>query len=119
MIALEDLVRLLTLLAANLMPLPLPSPSLMIVTDDNSYSTRRLHAAFCSATGHKPWVPSPPVPVWRSLCRLLDGLRGEAPGQNWARITAEECYRSSGLVSVGFEPALNFEQSLGLSSGAR
>ncbi|MDP5054373.1 MAG: NAD-dependent epimerase/dehydratase family protein [Congregibacter sp.] len=119
MIALDDLVRLLTLLAAHSSPSSSPSPSLLIATDNHSYSTRRLHAAFCAAMGRTPWIPSPPPPVWRGLCRVLDSLRGETPGRTWARLTGEERYRPTGLASLGFEPILSFEHSLGLSSHAQ
>lgn len=110
MIALADLVRLLALLVAA----PVQASSLITVTDNESYSTRRLHAALCAATDRRPWLPSPPGVVWQSFCNLWDILRLEKAGGTWARMTADECYLSSGLDGLGFQPGLNFEASLGV-----
>ncbi|EED33755.1 UDP-glucose 4-epimerase [gamma proteobacterium NOR5-3] len=112
MIALDDLVRVLALLVDA--SLSVPVPALMTVTDEQIYSTRRLHAAICAAMEREPWLPSPPAFVWRSLCRLWDALRGEKSGCTWERMTADECYRSSGLESLDFQPSLSFEASLGV-----
>ncbi|MDA8962483.1 UDP-glucose 4-epimerase, partial [Congregibacter sp.] len=101
-------------LLALLVAAPVQAPLLMTVTDNESYSTRRLHAALCAATDRRPWLPSPPELVWRSFCKLWDMLRKEQAGGAWARMTADECYLSSGLDGLGFQPSLNFEASLGV-----
>jgi UDP-glucose 4-epimerase len=108
MIALDDLVRLL----AQLVTVPIESPCLITATDGESYSTRRIHAAMCLALDRRPWLPSPPDFVWRSVCRLWDTVRGQESGGTWARMTADELYRNSGPESLGFRPSLNFEASL-------
>ncbi|WOJ98464.1 NAD-dependent epimerase/dehydratase family protein [Congregibacter brevis] len=113
MIALTDLVRLLTLLVE----LPIEhTQTFVTVTDGESYSTRRLHAALCTAMQRQPWLPSPPAFVWQALGRILDTVRGEAPGRTWDRMTGDECYSSQGLDVLGFSPSLNFESSLGIAA---
>ncbi|WOJ94863.1 NAD-dependent epimerase/dehydratase family protein [Congregibacter variabilis] len=114
MIALDDLVRLLTMLVAQ----PVHAPSVITVTDNESYSTVRLHAAFCKAMGRRPWLPSPPVVVWRSFCSLWDMMRNDELGATWARMAADERYLSSGLDSIGFRPSLNFEATLSVVGDA-
>ncbi|MFK8043823.1 NAD-dependent epimerase/dehydratase family protein [Congregibacter sp.] len=115
MIALADLVRLLTLLVE----FPLDDKQTFVtVTDGESYSTRRLHAALCTAVQRQPWLPSPPAFVWQVLGRILDTVRGEAPGRTWDRMTGDECYASKGLDVLGFSPSLSFESSLGVVADA-
>jgi hypothetical protein len=45
-------------------------------------------------------------------------LRKEQAGGTWARMTADECYLSSGLEGLGFQPSLNFEAALGVGVDA-
>ncbi|WP_439105895.1 NAD-dependent epimerase/dehydratase family protein [Congregibacter sp.] len=113
MIALADLVRLLSGLAVS----TLETPALFTATDGERYSTQRLHAALCEAMGRQPWLPTPPALVWRTLCRTLDTVRGETAGCTWDRMTADDYYRPEGLESLGFSPSLNFESSLRVANG--
>lgn len=112
MVARADLTRLLVLLVAA----PISDVSLLTVTDGQRYSTQRLHAALCVAMRRRPWLPSPPKAVWKGLSLIVDGVRGEALGRTWSRMTAEDCYPSSGLDSLDFMPTFDFETSLGVLS---
>lgn len=111
MVALVDLTRLLSLLVAT----PVSDSSLLTVTDGQRYSTQRLHAALCAATGRRPWLPSPPEAVWKGLSLVIDAARGEASGRTWSRMTAEDWHPASGLESLAFLPAFDFETSLGVT----
>lgn len=111
MIALDDLVRLLTLLPERDWAGAVVD---LTITDGECYTTRRLHDAVCRASGKRPLLPSPPGIVWRASCAVVDRLRGQPAGSTWQRLAGEERYRSHGLDVCRFSPKLTFESSLGL-----
>jgi nucleoside-diphosphate-sugar epimerase len=112
MVAREDVVRLLLMLS----DVSLEVPGLLTVTDGEVYSTRRLYEALCQSLGRKPWLPTPPPALWRGASGLFDQLRNDAPGTLWERLLGDDCYAPEGLDALGFEPALSFEQSIGVRS---
>lgn len=109
MVGRDDLVRLLALLAEAESP-----PPRLTVTDGETYSVQRLHAALCAAMGKRPWIPSPPAMLWRIACSGFDRLRGDTPGRTWERLVGQESHLDVGLGKLGFKPALSFERSLGI-----
>jgi hypothetical protein len=82
------------------------------VTDGEAYTTRRLHAALCRAHRRRPWLPSPPAPVWRLACDTFDSLRRAPRGSTWDRLAGEDLYPRRGLADLGFRTTLTFEDSL-------
>lgn len=108
MIARDDLVRLLILLATA----EIDSPMQLTVTDGERYSAARLHRAFVAALGRPPLVKRLPRWVWASAASALDFVRGEPQGTTWHRLAGDEIFESEGLDALGFSPRYRFESTL-------
>ncbi|MEM1188626.1 MAG: NAD-dependent epimerase/dehydratase family protein [Pseudomonadota bacterium] len=93
------------------------TPSTVVLSDGEAYTTRRLHLALCRALDRHPWFPSPPLFAWRAACGLVDALRRAPRGASWRRLAGEELYSSKGLKQLGFVPRHSFESALGLGNG--
>jgi len=108
MVAREDVVRLfLAVMDPHASP-----PPLVTLTDGEAYTTRRLHAALCRAHGRRPWLPSPPAPLWRLACGTFDVLRRAPRGSTWERLAGDDLYLRRGLDALRFRTTLTFEDSL-------
>lgn len=108
MIARQDLVKLLCLLASP----TVKTPSLIVATDGERYSARRLHCAYASKLGREPFLHALPSPLWRGAGSMLDRLRREPVGSTWERLAGEEWYQSEGLEDIGFQTSSTFESCL-------
>lgn len=109
MVARDDLVRLLVLLATcDCLAGPLT------LTDGERYSTARIHAAFVRRLERSPLLPALPRPFWKMLAGFADRARGEPSGTHWGRLVDDDLYPSEGLDTLGFSPSLTFERCLGL-----
>ena len=95
-----------------LLDLTRPAPRELTVTDGEVYSLRRIHAAFCAADGKTPWLPSPPVSVWRAMAHAFDLLRGLQRGTTWERLSGTDVYAAAGLDALGVAPRLTLESCL-------
>ncbi|MEL7043687.1 MAG: NAD-dependent epimerase/dehydratase family protein [Pseudomonadota bacterium] len=93
------------------------TPSVVVLSDGEAYTTRRLHLALCRRLGRHPWFPSPPPFIWRAICDFIDVLRRAPRGASWQRLAGDELYPSEGLNGLGFVPRHNFESALGLGDG--
>jgi nucleoside-diphosphate-sugar epimerase len=105
MVDVRDLARALVVAATR----DAAAGKVIIVTDGEAYSTRRLYNAIRHALGRRPLTWSVPVPVLRSLGAVGDALervsRRELPLNRAvvSRLLDSACYRS-----VLAEPALDF-----------
>ena len=108
MVARDDLLRI----AVAFLDLARSVPGEVTATDGEVYSLRRIHAALCAAAGKTPWLPSPPVPVWRAMAHTFDGLRGQPRGTTWERLSGVDVYAATGLEALGVAPALTLETCL-------
>lgn len=96
MISRGDLVRLLVHLGAAEMP----RGQILVCTDGERYSARRLCAAFRAAAGRRLNLPSPPAVAWRLACAGVDRLRRRPAGETWERLLGEELHPASDLASL-------------------
>jgi nucleoside-diphosphate-sugar epimerase len=110
MIALEDLVGLLVLLATQC---PAGSHT-WIVCDGHRYTARRIHDLMRMALARPPARSWLPTSVWRLSCVLLDLLTKSERGSTFGKIFGTELYSSAALQSaLAWRPSIEFGDAVG------
>jgi nucleoside-diphosphate-sugar epimerase len=115
MVHVDDVARAAILVAED----PRAAGETYVVTDGESYSTRRIYEAMCRALGRK--VPSWTVPIalLRVAAKAGDALKAlGAPfpldSEGLARLTDSELYDSSSIrKELGWKPVHTLETSIG------
>lgn len=90
-----------------------------IVTDGTPYSTSQIHAWICEALGRSVPSWSLPMPVWRALARIGDGI-GRLRGRRFMfdsdaldKLVDSACYNSGKIEDeLGFRPQHHLRDSL-------
>ena len=90
-----------------------------IVTDGTPYSTRQIHAWVCEGLGRPVPAWSIPMPVWRALARVGDGI-GRLRGRRFAfdsdaldKLVGSACFSSRKIENeLGFRPGHHLRESL-------
>mgnify|MGYP001609309534 CR=1 FL=1 len=110
MVAVDDLVDLLCLLADD----PPRGVNTWIVSDGETYSTRRLYDLLRQALGRgrgRAWLPRW---AWWLAARALDGLGRHPAGATYDRLFGFECYSNAAVVrATGWQPRTSLEEQVG------
>jgi UDP-glucose 4-epimerase len=105
MICVKDLVRAIIFITENTKA----NSNIFIATDGYEYSTRDIYKALCSASSRG--VPNWVVPVFliQFLAIIGDVLKFlPINSYKYRKLFGSECYSSSKLHDLGFEPIYNF-----------
>lgn len=105
MIGIDDLCRLILLLAGD----EVPGVRTYIATDGEVYSTRRIYDALRSAGGMGQGVAWWPRWVWRVGCWLMDAGSSDLES-TWQRLFGWECFSNQAAhADFGWQPQQTFE----------
>lgn len=106
MIALEDLVEALLLVASS----PLEGAHTWIAADSRPYSTRFLYDQLRSAAGRGTGLAWLPAPGWRLAAAVLDLCTGKRGESTYDKLFGTELYSAAALMqATGWRPAVRFE----------
>lgn len=107
MVAVDDLAALMCVLANA----PLANLQTWIVTDGQSYSTRKVYDALRHAMGRslgRVWLPQP---VWRFLANAIDTISGAQRGETFGKLFGTELYSNHAILqATSWQPCISLEQ---------
>ncbi|MEM1153284.1 MAG: NAD-dependent epimerase/dehydratase family protein [Pseudomonadota bacterium] len=107
MIAVDDLTAVMCVLVSA----PLTNLQTWIVTDGQSYSTRKVYDALRYAMGKslgKLWMPQP---IWRFLASAIDTVTGAERGETFNKLFGTELYSNRAIVeAISWQPNISLEQ---------
>lgn len=120
MIALDDLVELLCMLAEH----PPSQGHTWIACGDQDYSTRQIYDLLRRAHGMGQGASWMPPALWRAAARLVDVASGEQAGATYARLFGDETYSNAAVVAAtAWRPQRRLEDDItqiaGVQGGGR
>jgi nucleoside-diphosphate-sugar epimerase len=115
MVALDDLVELLSIIARN----PPAGMYTWIACGAEAYSTQAVYDLMREAQGKTRGVRWLPRWIWVAAASLLDTLTGQQGGSTYNRLFGEELYSNAAVVrGTGWQPGVRLEDVIGQFSGA-
>lgn len=116
MIALEDLVALLRVLAQH----PVPGVQTWIACGNDGYSTQEIYDLLRASQGKRRAVQWVPHWLWRLGASLGDIVLGRSSGSTYDKLFGTELYSNAAVVEqTGWRPEMTLEDAMSQMAAAR